>query len=180
MAPGETAKRAPACSAAAKSAGVITVPAPTCAPSTSAAIARIASSATGVRSVTSIARTPPATSARAIGTASASRSITTTATTGPRPRVCASASWRFAIASLITASEDAGAAVGRADHVAEAREQLAPESRMVRGQVRRRGRARIPLDLVHQHRERAGDRVEADEVAVAQRARSGRRPAPRA
>jgi hypothetical protein len=45
------------------------VPAPGTAPSTSSATARMASSATGVLNVISMALSPPATSARASGTA---------------------------------------------------------------------------------------------------------------
>jgi hypothetical protein len=52
----------------------------------------MASSATGVRRVISIAGMPPATSARARGTASASFSMTTTATTGAARNIDSSAS----------------------------------------------------------------------------------------
>ncbi len=82
--PGLTRKRAPAATVSATCAGEITVPAPTTAPGTSEAIARIASRAAAVRSVTSIAGSPPATRARASGTASAASSRTTTGTTGAR------------------------------------------------------------------------------------------------
>ena len=79
--PGDTMKRAPALRLASRSASCRTVPAPTIAPFT-IAISRIASSATGVRNVTSSARRPPATSASAIGRASATFSITSTGITG--------------------------------------------------------------------------------------------------
>ena len=80
--PGLTRKVAPAAIVASICARLVTVPAPAMAPSTSAAISRSASSATGVRSVTSISGRPPSTSARASGTASSRRSMTTTGTTG--------------------------------------------------------------------------------------------------
>ena len=54
---------------------------PTMASGTSAIMALAASTATGVRSVTSSTRTPPATSARASGTASSSRSMVSTGMT---------------------------------------------------------------------------------------------------
>src|SRR3954453_5706899 len=82
VAPGETRKRAPAPSASAIWAVVVTVPAPTTAPSTSSAIRSIAASAASVRSVTSIAGRPPRTSASASGTASWTSSTTTTGITG--------------------------------------------------------------------------------------------------
>ena len=75
-------KRAPAFSAATNWPLLSTVPAPTIAPSTSPAIAAIASSAAPVRSVISITFSPPATSARASGTAAARSSMTTTGMTG--------------------------------------------------------------------------------------------------
>ena len=65
--PGETRNCAPASSACFACPGVTTVPAPTRISGTSSAIARIASSATGVRRVSSITGRPPATSARASG-----------------------------------------------------------------------------------------------------------------
>jgi hypothetical protein len=67
--------------AAARSSGFNTVPAPTIAPGT-CFIARIASSAQGVRSVTSRTLRPPATNASASGTASSRLSITSTGMTG--------------------------------------------------------------------------------------------------
>ncbi len=88
VAPGETPKVAPAAFAALTSAGVKSVPAPTMPPGTSA-MARIASSATGVRSVTSSAGRPPATSASARGRACARSSITSTGTTGARRQISA-------------------------------------------------------------------------------------------
>src|SRR5690625_1178998 len=84
VAPGDTRKLAPASAAFAAWSGVVIVPAPTTMSGTSSAIARIASTATGVRSVSSIAGSPPATSALASGTASATRSMTTTGMTGTR------------------------------------------------------------------------------------------------
>ena len=54
---------------------------PTMASGTSAIMALAASTATGVRRVTSSTRTPPATSARASGTASSSRSMVSTGMT---------------------------------------------------------------------------------------------------
>ncbi len=66
--PGETMNCAPASTAASSCSGFRTVPAPTIAPGT-LAISRIASSAQGVRSVTSRQGKPPATSASASGTA---------------------------------------------------------------------------------------------------------------
>src|SRR6056297_1752556 len=81
VAPGETPNPAPASTAFATSSGVSSVPAPTTPPST-AAISRMASSAAGVRSVTSSAGRPPATSARASGAAWAACSTTSTGITG--------------------------------------------------------------------------------------------------
>src|SRR3989338_2204065 len=88
VAPGETPNFAPAALAALTSAGVSKVPAPTTPPSTSD-IARIASSAQGVRSVTSSAGNPPATKACAKGAAWARSSITRTGTTGARRQISA-------------------------------------------------------------------------------------------
>ncbi len=85
--PGETMNLAPASSAASTSAEVRAVPTPGMASGTSRAIAWIASSAAPVRSVISIARMPPATSAFASGTAWAASSITTTGITGPARRI---------------------------------------------------------------------------------------------
>ena len=79
--PGLTTKRAPAATAWSNWRGFSTVPAPTVAPATSL-IARMASSATGVRSVTSSAGRPPATSASANGRAVARSSTTMTGITG--------------------------------------------------------------------------------------------------
>src|SRR6476659_7577827 len=84
--PGETRNCAPASAASLAWPGVSTVPAPTRISGTSSAIARIASSATGVRSVSSMTGRPPATRARATGTAWARSSTTTTGTTGTRSR----------------------------------------------------------------------------------------------
>ena len=67
--PGETRKSAPACCAAATCDSVRIVPAPIAMSGWAARIAAIDSSAHGLRSVTSIERTPPATSASASGTA---------------------------------------------------------------------------------------------------------------
>ncbi|MGZ2452198.1 hypothetical protein ACVIRO_004952 [Rhizobium ruizarguesonis] len=72
----------PAATAASQWATLRIVPAPTSAPSTSAATARTASSAAGVRMVISIAFSPPATSARASGTADLASSTIKTGTTG--------------------------------------------------------------------------------------------------
>ena len=83
VAPGETPKVAPASIAARTSCGVSSVPAPTRPPGTRA-ISRIASSAAGVRSVTSRARSPPATRASAKGRACVASSTTSTGMTGAR------------------------------------------------------------------------------------------------
>src|SRR6266567_3780742 len=69
-------------SAAATSASPSTVPAPTPHSGTCAAIARMASSAARVRSVTSMTFSPPAASERASGTACSTRSMVSTGTTG--------------------------------------------------------------------------------------------------
>jgi hypothetical protein len=67
--PGLTANLAPACAAAARCSRLVTVPTPGTASATSAAMRRMDSSPAGVRRVTSSAKSPPATSARASGTA---------------------------------------------------------------------------------------------------------------
>src|SRR6476659_1608881 len=82
--PGETRNCAPASAASLAWPGATIVPAPTRISGTSSATARIASSATGVRRVSSMTGRPPATRARATGTAWAGSSITTTGTTGTR------------------------------------------------------------------------------------------------
>jgi hypothetical protein len=84
--PGLTTNCDPASSAESNWRGLSTVPAPTIAPSTPL-IARMASSAAGVRSVTSRTLRPPATSARATGTASSTRSMTSTGMTGEASRM---------------------------------------------------------------------------------------------
>src|SRR5712692_7860689 len=83
--PGLTRKRAPASTALPISAGLVTVPTPTTASGTSAAIAFTAASAAAVRSVTSSTGRPPAKSARASRTACAALSIVSTGMTGVRP-----------------------------------------------------------------------------------------------
>src|SRR5215207_78207 len=80
--PGLTRYFAPAFDAAAMSSIFVTVPAPTTASGRSAAMAVIAASAAGVRSVTSSTGSPPATNARASGTASLTCSIVSTGMTG--------------------------------------------------------------------------------------------------
>src|ERR1700752_2417622 len=80
--PGLTRYFAPAEMAATMSGKRVTVPTPTTQSGTSPAIALMASSATLVRSVTSITGKPPATSARASGAASAVRSMVSTGMTG--------------------------------------------------------------------------------------------------
>ncbi len=84
--PGETPNRAPAALASFTSRGVSSVPAPTTPPSTSA-MARITSSAAGVRSVTSSTGSPPATSASASGTAWPASFTTSTGITGASPQI---------------------------------------------------------------------------------------------
>src|SRR5712691_9101015 len=84
--PGLTRKRAPASTALPISAGLVTVPTPTTACGTSAAIALTAASAAVVRNVTSITGRPPASRARASGTACAALSIVSTGMTGVLPR----------------------------------------------------------------------------------------------
>ena len=81
--PGDTMKSAPAASAASSPAASITVPAPTIAPST-AFISRMTSSATWVRSVTSMTARPPATNASATTCARARSSMTSTGMSGLR------------------------------------------------------------------------------------------------
>src|SRR6266700_2822894 len=80
--PGLTRYLAPTASATATSASPSTVPAPTPHSGTCAAIARMASSAARVRSVTSMTFSPPAASERASGTACSTRSMVSTGTTG--------------------------------------------------------------------------------------------------
>src|SRR5436190_12833975 len=76
--PGDTANAAPDRAAAASSAGVVTVPAPTANSGRRFAIRSIAASPAGVRNVTSATRMPPAASALATSTAApASSSVTT-------------------------------------------------------------------------------------------------------
>jgi hypothetical protein len=67
--PGLTTNFAPALAASANWLALVTVPAPTSAPGTSAAILAMASSATGLRRVISSTSSPPSTSALASGTA---------------------------------------------------------------------------------------------------------------
>ena len=83
VSPGLTPNTAPALIDSSKSSGRVIVPTPTIAPSTSRAMASMACSATGVRSVSSSTRTPPATSALASGTACSIFSTTMTGMTGP-------------------------------------------------------------------------------------------------
>ncbi|MNZ53852.1 hypothetical protein D3C78_717400 [compost metagenome] len=99
--PGLTMKVEPASAAASKSRALRMVPAPTCAPSTSAATARMASSAAGVRMVISIAFRPPATKARAKCTAEAASSTISTGTTGWSLRMESSFSESWAKMSLL-------------------------------------------------------------------------------
>src|SRR5215216_6540101 len=82
--PGLTRYFAPTFNAAAMSSIFVTVPTPTTASGTSAAMAVIAPSAAGVRSVTSSTGSPPPTSARASGTASSTCSIVSTGMTEAR------------------------------------------------------------------------------------------------
>ena len=81
VAPGLMPNLAPSASVRARSSALRMVPMPTMASGTFAIIALAASIATGVRSVTSRVRTPPATSALASGTASSSRSMVSTGIT---------------------------------------------------------------------------------------------------
>ena len=81
VAPGLMPNLAPSATARARSSAFKIVPMPTMASGTSAIMALAASTATGVRSVTSSTRTPPATSARASGTASSTRSMVSTGMT---------------------------------------------------------------------------------------------------
>ncbi len=87
VAPGATAKRAPAFATSSNSAGVSTVPAPTSTSGSSAAMRRIASSPAGVRSVISITGRPPAANARASGSACSASSMITTGITAARRSV---------------------------------------------------------------------------------------------
>ena len=84
VAPGLMPNLAPSASARARSPALRMVPIPTTASGTSAMMALAASAATGVRSVTSSVRTPPATSALASGTASSTRSMVSTGITVAR------------------------------------------------------------------------------------------------
>ena len=137
VAPGETANCAPAATASSNCAGVRTVPAPTNASGTSSAMARIACSPAPVRKVTSIAGSPPPTSARASGTASFTGRSITTGMTGARRRIVCEV---HALAS----QENARAGIGRADGVAEGGEQFAADAAMRGGEVGRGGLARRP------------------------------------
>ena len=94
VAPGLMPNLAPSDRARARSSAFRIVPMPTTASGTSAIMALAASTATGVRSVTSRTRTPPATSARASGTASSSRSIVSTGITVADLKMAASCSCR--------------------------------------------------------------------------------------
>src|SRR6478752_4497763 len=123
VAPGETRKDAPASWAALARSGVVTVPAPTAISETSDAIARIASRATGVRSVSSMTGRPPATSARATGTAWSTDSTTTTGTTGAMDRRSGVDNGEL-LGGRGDGGEDGGARVGRADGRAEGGEEL--------------------------------------------------------
>src|SRR5688572_24328512 len=125
--PGDTRNCAPASRASFAWPGVTIVPAPTRISGTSAAIARIASSATGVRRVSSTTGSPPATRARATGTACAGSSTTTTGTTGTRESSEDSdgVDNGHLLRGDDDAGEDAGAGVGAADGRPEGREQLA-------------------------------------------------------
>ena len=91
--PGLTMKLAPASSAACNEASSITVPAPVTAPGTSRLMAAMAASAPGVRSVTSMAGRPPATSARACATPSAASRTVSTGITGASRITASVASW---------------------------------------------------------------------------------------
>ncbi len=82
MLPGLTRNCAPAAAARRARPADRIVPAPTSNSGTSAAIRRTASSADGVRRVSSMIGRPPAASARASGTACVASSRTTTGTTG--------------------------------------------------------------------------------------------------
>src|SRR3954447_17584238 len=130
VAPGETRNAAPASRAALARSGEVTVPAPSVISGTSSAIARMASSATGVRRVSSMTGRPPATSAFATGTAWSSDSRTTTGTTGAMPsRSAARSGCDGDNGGLLggggDGDEDGGAGVGGSDRGAEGREQLA-------------------------------------------------------
>src|SRR4051812_14167860 len=167
--PGDTASLAPALYAASRSRTDNTVPTPTKAPSTSAAMARTASRAAGVRSVTSIAGMPPATSARAMPTAFEASSMITTGTTGARPRVDSTS---CCLASLLIRygsgnSENACAEVGRGGGLSEHGEKLATHAGVVHGEVDVVGDAAVPLVGVDEHFNRAGDGIEANHVARA-------------
>ena len=97
--PGLTRNFAPASTAAWICAGSTMVPAPTWAPGTLRAISAMASSAAGVRSVTSMAGRPPATSARACATPSATSRTVSTGITGASCMIATTAAWR-ALASM--------------------------------------------------------------------------------
>src|SRR5580700_5308307 len=86
VAPGDMAKAAPASATALRSDAEQTVPAPRVISGTDLAIAAIACSATGVRSVTSITCMPPRTSARATSTATDASVNVTTGMTGDKRR----------------------------------------------------------------------------------------------
>ena len=85
--PGLTQNSAPTAAQARRVAPFSTVPAPTTAPSTSAAMRSMQSIATGVRRVISRTGRPPATRARPSGTAWASSSMIRTGMTGASRRI---------------------------------------------------------------------------------------------
>src|SRR5690606_8617017 len=168
--PGETMNLLPASIAALSSSGLVTVPAPTIAPSTSR-IARIASSAAGVRRVTSRTRSPPATSASASATASSASSTTSTGITGAVCIICS--------IGIIGAPSETGfgqhcasAHFRRIGIAAHEREKFPARAEF----GRRRGCifASLPFRLVYQRLELARLCAQANAVAVAQ---SGNRPA---
>ena len=84
--PGATPNAAPAAWTSFTCCGVRIVPTPTTSSGTSARMQRSAVIATGVRRVSSMQSTPPASNARASGTASSAASTTSTAMTPERWR----------------------------------------------------------------------------------------------
>src|SRR4051812_10483905 len=131
VAPGETRNDAPASRAALARSGEVTVPAPRVISGTWSAMARMASSATGVRRVSSMTGSPPATRARARGTAWSRDSRTTTGTTGAMPSRsevrsgCGDGDNGELLGVGGHGGEHGGAGVGGADRGAEGGEQLA-------------------------------------------------------
>src|SRR5258706_14091476 len=162
VSPGLTPNTAPADFAASKSSGREIVPTPTIA-SLTFDIRPIASSPCAVRSGTSNARTPPATSASASGTASSIRSMMITGITGPtRITSMVFIASTFRKHELIVdrhrvadrnrlgglrGDEAHRALLGAERCCAEHAEQLAAETMVVFAQIDVSGAARVPFGL---------------------------------